>query len=320
MNYRQLGNSDLNVSCIGLGTMSWPFCDYGEIAKTGDFIDRAPVQDMVSTALDTGINLFDTAEGYGRGLAETLLGDSLHALGKRDQAVIVTKVGPLFADEKTGERECNLSAQHIKARCELSLRRLRTDHIDLYLAHRPDSQTPIEETIAAMTELQSSGKIRFFGVSNFNCQELSAALSHGKIVANQLVYNLIERGIDANLRPLCVKENVGIMGYSPLGKGVLSGKYDEAHLPPDDDYRHGMPHFAKDKLPRHFAIARRCRELARQIGIPTSQLVIAWCLAQPGITTSVPGAKRAEQVKDSAQAGAIKLPQAIVEELNSFSA
>ncbi len=300
--------------------MSWPFCDYGEIAPAGTFIDRSSVTEMISAALDVGINLFDTAEGYGRGLAETLLGESLHALGQRERAILVTKVGPLFADEKQGDRECDLSAGHIKARCESSLRRLRTDHIDLYLAHRPDARTLIEETMAALADLQRAGKIRYFGVSNFNGPQIEEALRHGKVEANQLVYSLIERGIDADVRPLCLKEKVGIMGYSPLGKGVLSGKYDEAHLPPDSDYRHGMPHFAKEKLPRHFAVARRCGELARQLGVTTSQLVIAWCLAQPGITTSVPGAKRATQVRDSAAAGGITLPPAVLRELDDLSA
>ena len=129
--------------------------------------DLAAAREMVKTSLDAGINLFDTAEGYGLGLAEEILGSALQELGCRDKAIIVTKVGPLFGSERIDGRACNLGAKHIVERCDLSLKRLQTDYIDLYLAHWPDPQTPIEETMQAVNKLHAAGKVRWFGVSNF---------------------------------------------------------------------------------------------------------------------------------------------------------
>lgn len=316
MKYRQLGTSDLQVSVIGVGNMSWPHCRFGVTPPHGTVVDQREIEQVVASALEAGINLFDTAEGYGRGMAEALLGEALRSLGKRKDAIIVTKVGPLFDSEVVDGRDTNLSKAHIFQRCEGSLKRLRTDCIDLYLAHRPDASTPIEETMSAMDELKRQGKIRHFGVSNFNDKQLGEALQHGPVVANQLSYNLVGRGIDAEVRPFCVKVNVGIMAYSPLGKGILSGKYDENHLPPEEDYRHTKYYFAKENLPKYFALGRRCRELATQLNITVSQLALAWCLAQPGIAVVLPGSRDPAQARESAGAGDIVLPESVLAELN----
>ena len=257
---------------------------------------------MVQTALDAGINLLDTAEGYGRGLAEELLGQTLEELGCRERAIIVTKVGPLFGDEQINGRTCNLSAAHVAERCELSLRRLRTDHIDLYLAHYPDPLTPVEETMEAVNKLRQQGKIRWFGVSNFPSDLLGAALQQGVVVANQLAYSLADRTIDADKRPFCLENQVGIIAHSPLGKGVLTGKYDAQHLPPADDYRHHRKYFAKENLPQYLALAERLRELAPQFSCSPAQLALAWILAQPGIAVALPGAKSPDQVRANAGA------------------
>jgi len=316
--YRELGTSDLQVSVIGVGNMSWPHCRFGIAAPHGTIVDQRAIEQVVTSAIDAGINLFDTAEGYGRGMAEALLGAALKSLGKRKEAIIVTKVGPLFDNEVVNGRDTNLSKAHIFQRCEGSLKRLQTDCIDLYLAHRPDPATPIGETMSAMAELKRQGKIRHFGVSNFNAEQLAAALQHGPVVADQLSYNLVGRGIDADVRPFCVKANVGIMAYSPLGKGILSGKYDENHLPPDEDYRHTKYYFAKENLPKYFALGRRCRELAAQLNITVSQLALAWCLAQPGIAVVLPGSREPGQARESAGAGDIVLPEAVLAELNQI--
>ena len=191
--------------------MSWPGCNYGDTGYVPTPDDLAGTREMVKAALDAGITLFDTAEGYGLGLAEELLGRALEELGCRDKAIIVTKVGPLFGAEQVGGRTCNLTRDHILARCDLSLKRLRTDHIDLYLAHWPDPQTPIEETMQAIETLRKQGKVRWFGVSNFSIDLMSPARKHGDIVANQLPYSLADRSIDADKRPYCLENHIGIM-------------------------------------------------------------------------------------------------------------
>jgi aryl-alcohol dehydrogenase-like predicted oxidoreductase len=299
--------------------MSWPGCNYGDTGYVPSPADLAGTREMVKAALDAGINLFDTAEGYGLGLAEELLGRALEELGCRDKAIIVTKVGPLFGAEQVGGRTCNLTRDHILARCDLSLKRLRTDHIDLYLAHWPDPQTPIEETMQAIETLRKQGKVRWFGVSNFSIDLMSAARKHGDIVANQLPYSLADRSIDADKRPYCLENHIGIMAYSPLGKGVLSGKYDAQHLPPADDYRHHKKYFASENLPRFLALAQHLRELAPQFSCSPAQLALAWVLARPGITVVLPGAKSPEQIRSNTGASEISLPEDVVEKLTSLS-
>ena len=319
MQYRKLGRSDLHVSAIGLGTMSWPGCNYGQSGYAPTPNDFTAARDMVQAALDAGINLFDTAEGYGLGLAEEILGKTLEELGCRERAIIVTKVGPLFGDEQINGRTCNLSAAHIAARCELSLKRLRTDHIDLYLAHWPDPLTPIEETMEVANNLREQGKILCYGVSNFPIDLLSAALRRGVIVANQLPYSLADRTIDADKRPFCIANQVGIMAYSPLGKGVLSGKYDVQHLPPADDYRHTRKYFAKENLPRYLALSERLRELAPQCSCTPAQLALAWVLAQPGIAVALPGAKSPDQIRANAGASDVSLTDDVIAVLDELS-
>jgi aryl-alcohol dehydrogenase-like predicted oxidoreductase len=299
--------------------MSWPGCNYGDSGYSPTPEDFAATREMVRTAFDSGINLFDTAEGYGRGLAEEMLGRTLQELGCREKAVIVTKVGPLFGEEQTGGRTCNLSAKHIADRCALSLKRLRTDYVDLYLAHWPDPRTPIEETMEAVAKLKEEGKIRWFGVSNFSNDLLGAALRRGIVASNQLPYSLADRTIDADKRPFCVENRVGIMAYSPLGKGVLSGKYDAQHLPPPGDYRHTRKYFAKENFSRYFALAGRLRELALQISCTAAQLALAWVLAQSGITVALPGAKSPDQVRANARASDLSVPESVLAELGALS-
>jgi aryl-alcohol dehydrogenase-like predicted oxidoreductase len=317
---RTLGRTDLEVSVVGLGTMSWPGCHFSTEGHPSSEEDYRAIRAMVAAALEAGVTLFDTAEGYGRGLAERQLGRALEELGARERSVVVTKVGPLFGEEKKEGRNCNLSKRHILERCEGSLRRLRTGCIDLYLAHWPDPQTPVAETMEAMDLLKTQGKIRWFGVSNFSVPLMAEALACGVVAANQLPYSLVDRSIDADRLPFCREQGIGIMAYSPLGKGVVSGKYDPEHLPPPEDYRRGKPHFAEEKLPHNLAVAQRLRELAPEAGCSPAQLALAWVLAQPGLTVALPGAKSPEQVRGNAAAGGLAVPPGILEELGALSA
>lgn len=305
MQYRKLGSSDLNVSVIGLGTMSWIDCRHGVTPDPSVPPDEVGSKEMVAAALESGINFFDTAQSYGRGRAEELLGRALKALGRRDDAIVVTKTGPLFGEEAEGGRSCDLSAKRMRRTCEESLRRLQTDRIDLLLAHWPDPQTPIEETADAAARLRDEGKIRWFGVSNFPNELVASAQKVVPVVANQLPYSMISREIEREQRPFCQANNVGIIAYSPLGKGILSGKYSAEHLPPADDYRHTRPHFSKENLTRNLGVAARLRACAEEWGITPLELALAWSISQPGITCAIPGGKTVEQVRQNARAGTI---------------
>ncbi len=316
---RPLGNSGVVISPVALGTMSWPGCNYAQSGHATAAADLDLTLRMTAAALDAGSTTFDTAEGYGLGLAETFLGMALEKLGRRDEAQIVTKTGPLFGEERAGGRTCNLSASHIIARCEKSLERLRTDRIDLYLAHWPDSETPVEETLSAVETLREQGKIRAFGVSNFSNDQVAEALRHGAVAANQLPYSLVDREIEAGKQTFCVEQNIGILAYSPLGKGVLSGKYDASRLPPSDDYRHQRKHFAAGNFARNFAIASKVQEMAVLTGCSPSQLALAWLLAQPGVAMVLPGAKSPEQAAANAMAANVKVPEEILLQLSECS-
>ncbi len=259
---------------------------------------------MVREALDLGITLFDTAEGYGRGLAEEHLGIALREAGWPSDVTVVTKTGPLFGDEQIEGRGCNLSRKHLFKRVDGCLTRLGVDSLDVLLAHHPDPQTPIEETMAAIEDLRKAGKLRFFGVSNFPVPLLAAALECGPVVCNQLPCSLADRSIEDGRRSFCAERGVGIMAYSPIGKGVLSGKYDATHLLPPDDYRNQRPHF-RERLDQNLQIAEKIREIATSFSTSPVAVALAWTLNLHGINVAIPGAKSPAQIRDHVEAPAL---------------
>jgi aryl-alcohol dehydrogenase-like predicted oxidoreductase len=299
---RRMGTSGPEVSILGLGTMSWPGCRYGE--QMVDFPSPAEATTMLASALELGVHLVDTAEGYGRGLAEQHLGLAMKALGCRDQLVVVTKTGPLFGDEQKAGRSCNLSRAHVLERTEAALRRLGTDRIDVLLAHWPDPETSMEEMMCTAQELKDAGKILHFGVSNFSNDLLAEAMRHGEVVCNQLPCSLADRSIEDGRREFCLQHGIGIMAYSPIGKGVLSGKYDDAHRLPAEDYRNHRPHF-RENLERNLVFAGRIRTLAREFDTEPVAVALAWTLLLPGITVAIPGAKSPDQIRGHVLAEAL---------------
>jgi aryl-alcohol dehydrogenase-like predicted oxidoreductase len=282
--------------------MSWPGCRYGELSASPGSADAATR--MVAAALDRGITLIDTAEGYGRGLAETHLGFAIRQLGCAGDLTIVTKTGPLFEGEREDGRTCDLSQGHLFERVDAALRRLGVERIDVLLAHWPDAKTPIEETMAAVAGLKAAGKIRHFGVSNFSNDLLAAALRCGEIVCNQLPCSLADRSIEDGRRQFCLEQGVGIMAYSPIGKGVLSGKYDIHKLPPDGDYRYQRPHF-RENLEQNLRLADKIRTLASELETEPVAVALAWTLLLPGVTVAIPGAKTPDQIDGHAKAAAL---------------
>ncbi len=295
MKTRKMSKDGPEVTVIGLGTMSWPGCRYGHAEPDPAAVSPADAIAMVRHALDLGIRLFDTAEGYGRGLAEQHLGRALREAGHPGDVVIVSKTGPLFAEEKIDNRPHNLSRAHLIARTEGCLRRLGIERIDVLLAHQPDTRTPVEETMAAAAELRQAGKIAHFGVSNFPATLLRTARGCGQVVCNQLPCSLADRSIEDGRRAACMELGIGIMAYSPIGKGVLSGKYDANRLP--GDYREQRPHF-RDHLDKNLRIAARLKEIAADFSTTPVTIALAWTLGLPGITCAIPGAKSPAQIDD----------------------
>jgi aryl-alcohol dehydrogenase-like predicted oxidoreductase len=315
MKYRKLGTSGLNVSVVGVGTMSWPYSAFAQEQPADAVVDREGVLAIVKNALALGINLFDTAEGYGRGFSEELLGEALEKLGRRQEVIVCTKVG---RPGQSVSEVCDLTAPDIRHRCEQSLKRLRTDYIDLYLAHRPDPRTPVEETVSAFETLRRQGKVRHFGISEFDPAQMTDVLKHGMPAANELAYSLVERRIDREIREFCVSRNIGIMVYSPLAKGLLSGKYSRDHLPPPVDDRR-QHHFKPETLDEFLRVAEGVGRISAELGVTPSVLALAWCLAQPGITTVLPGAQSAAQLSEAAAAADLEVPASVLQRLDSIS-
>ncbi len=255
--------------------------------------DQKDVDAVVGRAIERGANFFDTAEAYNEGRSEEALGLALK--GRRQQAIIGAKIPPNFAQP-------DILRQH----CEASLRRLQTDVIDLYMVHWPVSDPYVQEAFETLQSLQSEGKIRFVGVSNFGVHQLDQALSTGgRIVANQLCYNLLSRAIEFELIPYCVHHGLGILAYMPLLQGLLTGKYFSAddmpavrtrtrHFRPDRaGSRHGEPGAEAET----FAAVQGIREIAQELHVPMSQLALAWILSRPEITSIIAGIRTIEQLE-----------------------
>ena len=285
MDYRALGKrSDIQVSPIALGC--WPFAG-GNV--WGDQDDAESIA-AVHAALEEGINFFDTAEGYGR--SEEVLGRGLK--GRRQQAVLATKVsaGNLVADDVIGA-------------CERSLRTLQTDYIDLYQIHWPNWDVPLAETVSALQTLQTDGKIRAYGVCNFAAQDLSEMITLGQCVTDQLPYSLAWRGIERAVLPLCRANGIGVICYSPLAQGILTGRYANADEVPPGLAR--TRHYSDDRPLSHhgepgveqelFSALAKIRTTAADLGEPMAAVALAWARQQAGVTSLLVGARNADELR-----------------------
>ena len=305
MEYRQLGRTDIRVSRVAMGC--WQIVG----SKIWGKQDEADSTAAVNTALELGVNLFDTAQGYGSGESEAMLGRALGS--RRDQAIIATKVSP-----------SNLEPDKLVAACEASLERLGTDYIDLYQIHWPNWEVPLDDTLGAMKRLQEQGKIHLIGVSNFGPQDLSAALEHADIVSDQLAYSLLARMIEYEIQPLCVERGVSILPYSPLMQGLLTGKYRSPDEVPDGRAR--SRHFSDDRpQARHgqegceqetFQAIERVQQIAKGLGKPMGAVALAWCLHQPAVASVIAGARNADHVRDNVAAAEVELDQPTLEALD----
>lgn len=284
MEMRPCGKSGIEISPMGIGCWSYGGGDYWGPQAQSD------VTAVAHAALDAGINFFDTAEGYNEGRSEEALGIALK--GRRNEAIIGTKVS---------SPDPNI----IRERCEASLQRLQTDYIDIYMIHWYHDEFAIEDSMTELVQLREDGLIRAIGVCNFGVEQLSAALdSKTEIVANQVCYNLLSRGIEVELLPLCQKNDLGILGYMPLLQGLLTGKYKSAdELPPvHSRFRHFSNHRPMAKHGEQgaeeevFATLEGIRKIAEKERIPMSRLAIAWTLAKQGITCMLVGTRNTDEL------------------------
>ena len=318
MKYRQLGRSGLRVSELTLGTMgfggSGKFRDVGEIDVDG-------ARRQVDMALDAGVNLIDTADVYSAGASEEVVGEVVK--GRRDKVLIATKarfeMGP-------GPNDAGLSRHHLIEACEASLRRLQTDHIDLYQVHEWDGQTPLEETLAALEYLRQSGKVRYVGCSNFAGWHVMKSLRIAErdrlpaFVSQQVYLSLQERSAEYEIIPSAIDQGLGLLIWSPLAGGLLSGKYRRGEAAPEGSRLAGEwnepPVYDEDKL---YDTIESLVAVAEDRGVSPAQVAIAWLLTRPGISTVIIAARTETQLEDNLAAASLELSADEIARLEAVS-
>jgi len=318
MEYRQLGRSGLRVSCLTLGTMT--FGGRGEFRAVGE-TDVEGARRQIEMALDAGVNLIDTADVYSQGAAEEILGRALS--GRRDQVLVATKARFPMGD---GPNDAGLSRQHLIAACEASLRRLGTDYVDLYQVHEWDGQTPLEETLAALEHLLQTGKVRYVGCSNFAGWQVMKALGTAervglpRFVSQQVYLSLQERSAEYEIVPSALDQGLGLLIWSPLAGGLLSGKYRRGQDPPSGSRHAGEwdepPVYDEDKL---YDTIEVLVEIADDHGVSPARVALGWLLRRPGITSVIIGARTDEQLADNLAAADLALSDDEVARLESTS-
>jgi methylglyoxal reductase len=308
MNRREIGLSGIEASVIGLGTWAMGGWMWGGS-------DQAAAVEAIQSAIDSGVNLIDTAPAYGLGLSEELVGKGI--AGRRDNVVLATKCGLVwhtrqgthFIEQLGRPVHRYLGPDSIRHELEESLRRLNTDYIDLYQTHWQDSTTALEDTIGELERLKTEGKIRAIGASNVNAAELKTYMASGSLDSIQEKYSMIDRGLEEELLPLCRENSVSVLAYSPLANGLLTGKMNPGRKFSGDDLRIGNLRFSDENLARTGELLAPFEPIAENHGVTVAQVVIAWTIAQPGVTFALCGARDAKQAQENARAGALDLSE-----------
>ena len=288
MDYRVLGSSELNVSRIGFG--SWGIGGPPFWTNEGDMVS----QKTILRAFDLGINFFDTAPVYGFGHAEELIGKTLRS--KRSKVILATKCGLRWEQKDFGGIRRDCTKISIKKEINWSLKRLQTDYIDLYQVHWPDDKIPQQETAETLLELQNEGKIRYFGVSNYSFDQVKECFVHAPIVSIQNEYNLLQRNVEIELRDFCVNQKIGILAYSPLASGILTGKFHKNSVFEDWRKNKKAQQFRGQKFSENINKAEKLKRLAVKSQVTCSQIAINWILNQEGITAALVGVKNEDQL------------------------
>lgn len=321
MEYRQLGESDLKVSAITFGAWAIGGWMWGG-TESNDAI-RA-----VRASVDEGVTAIDTAPVYGQGLSEELTGEAIKGLD-RTKVQILTKFGMrwdlakgtfAFDSKDNSGKDIKVykyaAKESVIAECEASLKRLGTDYIDLYQIHWPDASTPIDETFEAVLRLKEQGKIREAGVSNYNVEQMKEAEKTIRLASNQVPFSMVERTIENELVPYTIANKKGILAYSPLQRGILSGKMRPGHQFGEGDTREGNKFYQPENLNRINTFLDQIKPMAESKNVTLAQLVIRWTIDRPGITVALVGARNAEQAIQNARAINVKLSAEEIKYIN----
>lgn len=309
MKTRELGKSGLRVSALGLGCMGM-----SEFYGQGD--DRESIA-TIHRALDLGVTLLDTADMYGPYKNEELIGKALK--GRRDKAIVATKFGFVRDPNNPKSRNVNGKPDYVRSACEASLRRLDIDYIDLYYQHRVDPNTPIEDTIGAMSKLVQEGKVHHLGMSEAGAQSLRRAHAIHPIAALQNEYSLWSRDPEDGILGVCRELGIGLVPYSPLGRGFLTGQVRRFEDLAPDDIRRMSPRFQGENFQRNLDLVSRIEQMARDKGFTASQLALAWVLAQGEDIVPIPGTKRTKYLEENLGALEVQLTAADLAQIEEIS-
>ncbi|HEY6974863.1 MAG TPA: aldo/keto reductase [Chitinophagaceae bacterium] len=322
MEYRKIGASDLELSVITFGAWAAGGWMWGGT-------ERKDAVEAIRVSYKLGVTSIDTAPAYGQGNSEEIVGEAIKDL-PRDKVQVLTKFG-LRWDLAKGEfyfkskdnSGTNIDMykyagkESIIEECEKSLRRLGTDYIDLYQIHWPDNTTPISETMEAVAQLIKQGKVRYAGVCNYNVAQLQEAQKHVHLVSNQVPYSMVKRDIETDTIPYCIQNNLSILAYSPLQRGLLTGKMQPGHQFAEGDHRVNLFYFKDENIARTNAFLERIKPIAQQKNVSLSQLVLRWTIEQAGITIALAGARNAAQATENTKAMNVKLSKEEIDFINS---
>ncbi len=316
MQTRQLGDSDLHITPIGFG--AWAIGGGGWAFAWGPQDDAESIA-TIHEAIDLGINWIDTAAVYGLGHSEEIVAKALAGITKRPY--VFTKCGRVWDENRLiGKR---LTSASIRAECEASLRRLQVDVIDLYQVHWPEPVEDIDEGWQTMLELQREGKVRWIGVSNFSAEQMAQVARFGHITSLQPPYSMIRREIESSVLPYCAEHNIGVLAYSPMASGLLTGAMTReriAALPADDWRREKNPNYQEPLLTKNLQLVEKLQEIAARLGRTAGEAAIAWVLRRPEVTAAIVGARRPGQLKELAAAAHWRLTPGECDELEPLLA